>query len=594
MNDLPFGYEQIHPTTWFYLSSLLTIGLYFKFSRAWSVRNVDLILLILLGPGVLLQTHGHQVQQSAQRLMVAEAAISGAQSDPSISLPGESVAPQDDAELGSDAAFDGRTDAGDNDGATSGGALPGRVDAIGESVSPSPAAPGESAANAGPTEEAPAEDAPVSPAVKQFQRGKFVEMLGFIWLFGVGGLLMIRMLLDPMMVRRPLLEPNLSSGGLIFIGCSLFIFLVANIITGTPTEEDLTGPQGADKLIAGEKTDADDDSLTRHGPGYPALHVVPNLATRAFVARNEQVPDSKRQEAAYVLTAKTMAVLSQLAIVVGIVLIGFRHFDNAKMGIGAAALYLMLPYTAELTGRVSHLLLAALLVWAVFSYRRPLTAGMLLGLAMGVAYYPFFLLPLWLSFYWQRGLMRFSAGLASMLVLTVLSLAFRSNDLASFWFQFKQIFGLWFAKMDGLQGVWGLGWDPVYRLPVLVTCIALSASFALWPAQKNLGTLMSCSAALMLATQFWHGFGGGLFIAWYLPLALLTIFRPNLEDRVALTVLGEGWFPRRRRRTDAREHREKTKDRAARLRARESSQPGKLLPVYFSAETPGHPADVPE
>jgi hypothetical protein len=35
-------------------------------------------------------------------------------------------------------------------------------------------------------------------------------------------------------------------------------------------------------------------------------------------------------------------------------------------------------------------------------------------------------------------------------------------------------------------------------------------------------------------------------MAWYLPLVLLTIFRPNLEDRVALSVLGEGWFPKRR------------------------------------------------
>ena len=27
---------------------------------------------------------------------------------------------------------------------------------------------------------------------------------------------------------------------------------------------------------------------------------------------------------------------------------------------------------------------------------------------------------------------------------------------------------------------------------------------------------------------------------------LLTVFRPNLEDRVALTVLDQGWLPRRR------------------------------------------------
>jgi hypothetical protein len=50
----------------------------------------------------------------------------------------------------------------------------------------------------------------------------------------------------------------------------------------------------------------------------------------------------------------------------------------------------------------------------------------------------------------------------------------------------------------------------------------------------------------MLATQFWLPDGGGLYMAWYLPLLLLTIFRPNLEDRVALSVLGEGWFPKRR------------------------------------------------
>jgi hypothetical protein len=70
-------------------------------------------------------------------------------------------------------------------------------------------------------------------------------------------------------------------------------------------------------------------------------------------------------------------------------------------------------------------------------------------------------------------------------------------------------------------------------------------SLALWPAQKNLGTLMSCSAAVMLGTQFWQAHGGGLHMGWYLPLTLLTIFRPNLEDRVALSVLGEGWRIRR-------------------------------------------------
>ena len=100
-----------------------------------------------------------------------------------------------------------------------------------------------------------------------------------------------------------------------------------------------------------------------------------------------------------------------------------------------------------------------------------------------------------------------------------------------------------------MQGFWSFDIiDPVYRYPVLVALLAFCVSLALWPAQKNLGTLMSCSAAVMMATQFWHPRGGGLYMAWYLPLVLLTIFRPNLEDRVALSVLGEGWFPKRARR----------------------------------------------
>jgi hypothetical protein len=37
----------------------------------------------------------------------------------------------------------------------------------------------------------------------------------------------------------------------------------------------------------------------------------------------------------------------------------------------------------------------------------------------------------------------------------------------------------------------------------------------------------------MLGSQFWHVPQGGLYMAWYLPLLILTVFRPNLEDRMA-------------------------------------------------------------
>src|SRR6476469_9119425 len=54
MSEILFHYQKVNPTTWVYLSSLLMIGLFFQFNRFWSVRNLDLVLLILLAPGLLM------------------------------------------------------------------------------------------------------------------------------------------------------------------------------------------------------------------------------------------------------------------------------------------------------------------------------------------------------------------------------------------------------------------------------------------------------------------------------------------------------------------------------------------------------------
>ncbi|MFO0868906.1 MAG: hypothetical protein U0935_08125 [Pirellulales bacterium] len=602
MSELLFQYEKVNPTTWAYLSSLLMIGLYFKFSRFWSVRNLDLALLILLAPGLLLAFQGQESAQltwvelqtaRAQRLAELERLEA-----PSAQPPpgGASASPPGAANPGTEnsgAENSGAADSGaarptsappdpappepaplraaPSDGAATPEAKPDSVSGVvrddqvdddeaapgresGTATSPSAAPPGTTAATL-PGPEAPAEVAVNSPldvadmavnlAELSWQRSRSIAALGFVWLIGGGGVLLIRLLLDPTMARRPLLEPNLSTGGLIFIACSLFIFLMANVIASVPTDDDLQGPRGAAALLSRETLPKEENDLARHGPGYAVLNLLPSVPTMSLL---QPPTDGRPAQAVYAVVAKVMAILAHFGVVLGIVTVGYRHFDNLKMGVGAATLYLMLPYTALMTGRVDHVLPAALLLWAVVCYRRPLLAGIFIGLSAGVVYYPVFLLPLWLSFYWQRGVWRFLIGVTATLGLMILSLVFVSSNLAEFQANVQKMFGLWFPVREGLGGIWGLGWDPVYRLPVLASFIAISGTLAIWPAQKNLGTLLSCSAAIMVATQFWHPHGGGLYIAWYLPLLLLTIFRPNLEDRVALTVLAEGWFVRRPRR----------------------------------------------
>src|SRR5262249_13203088 len=49
-----FDFNLPNATSWFYFSLLLAVALFFKFSRLLSVRNLDVITLFLLVPGLLL------------------------------------------------------------------------------------------------------------------------------------------------------------------------------------------------------------------------------------------------------------------------------------------------------------------------------------------------------------------------------------------------------------------------------------------------------------------------------------------------------------------------------------------------------------
>ena len=486
MSDLLLYYQRPEPATWVFLSSFLLISIYFVFHRFFSVRNLDILLLILLAPGLMMVYEGRRarmlpVESVPPKVLAAQNSsfstplrpVARAKLVAALSLSGvaiQSEEPQVGAKA-SDLVFD-------------------------------PAVVGQSAY--------------AEPETTARWSADTLEFYGFAALLIACALLMIRMLIDPALVRRPLLVPNLSIGGLSFIGVSLFLFLMANVITSSPAEQAERGPA--------------------LGPGYALLNMLPSLPVLPDEDAEQWPAEEEVPQPWLPNLARVLAILSNLAIVIGIVGIGYWHFDNVKTGIGCAVMYLLLPYTAQMTGNLEHAIPAALLVLAMLAYRQPLISGVLLGLAAGLVYYPLFLLPLWISFYWHRGIGRFIAGVSGSLIL--LGGLLLLEGVGPFGEHLQRMFGLWSPLMDGLEGIWGPGRvTPVFRLPVLVGCILLSASFAFWPSRKNLGSLMCGTAAIMLAVQFWHGFGGGLYMAWFLPFALLTIFRPNLDDRIASNVV---------------------------------------------------------
>jgi len=431
MQEILFEYE-MHPTTWFYVSSLMMIGIFFKFHRFFSMRNLDLLGLISFTPGLLLIAHRR-------------------------------------------------------------------------------------------------------------------DELGYAWLFTIGALFLVRLLLDTVMVRRPLLEPNLSAAGLTFTGGALFVFLMTNVITSQATvddsEVDFNGSVRLEKVLSLRSSRTGEEASLQHGPGYPAFLAFANSSLAAPIPDDEvSQAESRRDLPRRAVATRTAAILGHFAVIVAIVLICYRHFDNVQTGVAAASLYLVLPYASQMTGRVDHVIPAALIVWAIAAYRRPGVAGALIGLAGGLVFYPLFLLPLWLGIYWHRGALRFVGGAVVALAVLVLLLAASSEDLGSFWAQLQVMFGATSFSVEHVDGFWK---SEAYLSPVAAGFLALSVGMGLWPAHKNLGTLLSCSAAVLLSSQFLKTHQGGLYMAWYLPLLVLTIFRPNLEDRVASTAVIEGRRGRR-------------------------------------------------
>lgn len=514
MSHLLFYYQRPEPATWVFLSSFLLLSIYFVFHRFFSVRNLDVMLLLLLAPGLMMVYEGRRIRLAEHQPTVQSAQLvehSAANHSSITAKPPEQQ----------------------------------------RSVLPVSLQPSAQLSAQLPAQAAEENAYPPDPEVVEKWSADSLQFWGFAALLLACLFIMIRMMVDPALVRRPLLIPNLSIGGLSFIGISLFCFLMGNVVTSSPREQELRSPQLGPgylflKMLPQLPTTPDaikrsasnlgGNNSSTNSPSSDALNAQIKTDSKTESAEATPSKEPKTQSRLLSNLARGFAILSNLAIILSIVGVGYWHFDNVKTGIGCAVMYLLLPYTAQMTGNLEHVVPAAFMALGLLAYRQPFLSGLLMGFAAGLVYYPLFLLPLWISFYWKRGLTAWLTGVSGALVLLAGLLLIQGWQ--EFLDHLTRMFGLWLPRMEGLEGIWGPGrFQADFRLPVLVAFFLLSFSYAAWPSRKNLGTLISGTAAVMLAAQFWHGNGGGLYMAWFLPFVLLTIFRPNLDDRIATNVV---------------------------------------------------------
>jgi hypothetical protein len=344
------------------------------------------------------------------------------------------------------------------------------------------------------------------------------------WLFACTGLILLRLFLDPLFRRRPLLEQNLNSSGLIFLCIAAFAFQVVNVANGPPSQSTVAQIVDAQHVVDGEDPTVNNDVGENPAVAGPGMRIAG--AASEIIARATGVSSVE-------FTARLLACLSHLAVVLGLVFLGRKYLGDKRLGVAMASIYLLIPCTAYNVSHVDHVLPAALVIWAFLFFHRPMVAGVLLGLASGVVFFPVFLLPLWAIFYGRQGALRFSLALAIVAAIMISTFAMTSISSESFVTQFLGSID-WSVLQFGTEsgtGFWQ-GISQAYRIPVVIAFVVMVILLSVFPRKKNIEHLMAHTAAIVVATQLWYPQSGGTYVLWYLPLLLMVVFRPRLEHLV--------------------------------------------------------------
>lgn len=500
MEHHQFIFINISSPQWLVYSAVLLLAIFFRFSRIWSVRNLDLLLLLTLsGTIVVAATLDPRAEPPATDAMV--------QSSSSSTDPAKA------------SVTEGQTTAAENAPVKNGGSEP-------------------------------ADEAPpnlLAPSVDPVYR--WVTIAGLI----VSALLVVRLIFDESLTRRPRLEQNMNRAGLTFLLIPSFFILMTAVFLKDPPPRNFVPFKTGDALL--NKTESSVETVAAADTPPPVETIIAataqKMAELSGQSNESDVPSvvSGAQNPNAWL-AQLIILFSHTAVVLGLLYIGRRHFNSVQLGISMCCLYLILPCTAYYVHRVGHVVPAACMTWAVASYRKPAVAGVLLGLSCGTLFFAIFLLPLWAVFYGRKGSVRFGLSLAGVAAVSFATLALTSDTTSSFvsklvvtanWSAFR-LFDAATPLPEHAVGQMFL------RFVLAILFFLMLVALTVLPRKRNLENLLASSTAVIVMAQLWYPDDIGSYILWYLPLFLLVMFRPRLDrfvppaidEKSAATRLPEG------------------------------------------------------
>ncbi len=130
-------------------------------------------------------------------------------------------------------------------------------------------------------------------------------------------------------MRRPPLATNLNTPGLAWLGIALFVGLTAVATRPTPDQEN--------QQPVGKKS--------------ATIDQVQDTATAVVQQAQDTNGGHASREAVRFWAERSLAMLGHASVLIGLLMIGWRHFGDITTGVAAAALYTLLPYTAYNVGQ---------------------------------------------------------------------------------------------------------------------------------------------------------------------------------------------------------------------------------------------------
>lgn len=250
--------------------------------------------------------------------------------------------------------------------------------------------------------------------------------------------------------------------------------------------------------------------------------------------------------------ATQLATLTYHLIGVAALALAARRLANAQVAWALAALYCGSAYVMGVGGAremvggltfISHTAPPALALVAFACLPQPLLAGVFLALSVATVFYPLFMIPAWIGYYWHKpgAVLKFIGGLALAAVVVggpVLAFSRPLEGHSLIGTIVRETLGHHQSASYGQTpfGFWGgrgavRGWLQHELVPgqavttPMFLVAAIGAALAFLPARRatpqQLALLSAVSAILVVV---WKILGTGVYVTWYYPFLLLGFF----------------------------------------------------------------------